>query len=269
MKGFRAYSPMKQADDDYLNKYLNPDSSGPTDETSTVVHNEGKNDFAIELENQTTPIDNTTVINDTEQNTSTTKPKYKGLLEELNAAKKANKKYRKEGFFGKIQDKFQLGEKGIWGDKYQEKKQQKKDSYRLDKSIRSDEDNKFVSTYIEDGGGRPKTATWEELQELRKTVRDSRRDPKIPDLGEWVVVGKRGTGRNPARMTDEYGNPIQRTTWREGYEQRKYYIVPKEAYWQSDILQEMRKTYNSGSGKQKSSIERDFGSEYILDNPLD
>ena len=253
MKGFRAYSPMKQADDDYLNQYLNPDSSGPTDKTSTIVTNEGKNDSAIELENQTTP-----VVNDTEQNTSTTKPKYKGFLEELNAAKKANKKYRKEGFFGKIQDKFQLGEKGIWGDKYQEKKQQKKDSYRLDKSIRSEEDDRYITTPIEEGGARPKKLTQAELRELRKS-----------DSKDWVVVGKIGTGMHPARMTDEDGNPVHRTTWREGYQQRHYYVVPKEAYWTSEKLQKMRKIYTSGTGKQKSSIERDFGSEYILDNPLD
>ena len=257
MKGFKPYttSPMKQESSGQIGGD-DPFGINETTDNTTPVDN-------------TTTVDNTTVVNDTEQNTSTTTPKYKGLLEELNAAKKANKKYRKEGFFGKIQDKFQLGEKGVWGDKYQEKKQQKKDSYRLDRSIRSEEEDRFISTDIEDGGGKPKKATWEELQELRKRVRNSRRDPKIDDLGEWVVVGKIGTGKNPARMTDEYGNPIQRTTWREGYQQRQYYIVPKEAYWTSEKLQEMRKIYTSGTGKQKSYIEKDFGSEYILDNPLD
>ena len=266
MKGFRAYSPMKQADDDYLNKYLNPDSSGPTDKTSTTVidldhplsTHEGGRTNPTPIDNTAT-VDNTTVVNDTEQNTSTTTPKYKGLLEELNAARKANKKYRKEGFFGKIQDKFQLGEKGIWGDKYQEKKQQKKDSYRLDKSIRSEEEDRYINTPIEEGGARPKKLTQAELRELRKS-----------DSKDWVVVGKIGTGIHPARMTDRDGNPIHRTTWREGYQQRHYYVVPKEAYWTSEKLQKMRNVYTSGrTGKQKSYIEKDFGSEYILDNPLD
>ena len=243
MKGFKAHtkSPLKQED--------------------------GMSTFDFEEDsNEITPSDNTTT-----DNTTTTvntediveEPKYEGLFAELEKAKKANELYKRN----KLQDKFQFGEKGFFGKKYQLKKQSKEDSYRLGSSIRAQEEDKFVSTDIDDGGGKPWKFTHAELQEFRKAQQRLKEEGK--PYQEIMVVGKKGTGIHPAQMRDELGNPTRRNTWREGYQQRHYYVVPKEAYWQSEILQDMRDIYIGNKKQPKSYIEEDFGSDYVLDNPLD
>lgn len=219
-------------------------------------------------ENVVTPDPSPVIEPDPSTVENTTEEKYEGLYKELEKARKKNQEYRLEKDLQKrntLQDTFQFGERGLLGKKYQKKKRKKEDSYRLEKSIRDKEEDRFVHTEIEDGGGKPRLVTHLTWQKLKKD----------PDLAEkmginpdnWTVVGKKGTGIHPAEMKDKDGNPSRSTTWKEGYVQRQYYVVPKESLWKSEQLQKMRKHYSNSASKQpKSMIEEDFGSEYIMKN---